>query len=112
MLADIARRPPELADRIVTTSPDVTVSTNLGGWVNRRGVFSQSPQADVFHQDRPLSAQDWSMGPSGQHLELGIAENNLFVLLAALGLTGPLFGVRLLPVGTLYDPFISRGWTR
>ena len=52
------------------------------------------------------------MGPSGQHLELGIAENNLFVLLAALGLTGPLFGVRLLPVGTLYDPFISRGWTR
>ena len=109
VLADIARRHPELADRIVTTSPDVTVSTNLGGWVNRRGVFSQSPQADVFHQDRPLSAQDWSMGPSGQHLELGIAENNLFVLLAALGLTGPLFGVRLLPVGTLYDPFISRG---
>ena len=109
VLADIARRHPELADRIVTTSPDVTVSTNLGGWVNRRGVFSQSPQADVFHEDRPLSAQDWSMGPSGQHLELGIAENNLFVLLAALGLTGPLFGVRLLPVGTLYDPFISRG---
>ena len=109
VLADIARRHPELADRIVTTSPDVTVSTNLGGWVNRRGVFSQLPQADVFHADRPLSAQDWSMGPSGQHLELGIAENNLFVLLAALGLTAPLFGVRLLPVGTLYDPFISRG---
>jgi pyruvate dehydrogenase E1 component len=109
VLADIARRHPELADRIVTTSPDVTVSTNLGGWVNRRGVFSHATQADVFHDDRPLSAQDWSMGPSGQHLELGIAENNLFVLLAALGLTGPLFGVRLLPVGTLYDPFISRG---
>ncbi len=109
VLADIARQHETLADRIVTTSPDVTVSTNLGGWVNRRGVFSPSPQADVFHEDRPLSAQDWSMGPSGQHLELGIAENNLFVLLAALGLTGPLFGVRLLPVGTLYDPFISRG---
>ena len=109
VLADIARRHPELADRIVTTSPDVTVSTNLGGWVNRRGVFAQSTQVDIFHEDRPLSTQDWSMGPSGQHLELGIAENNLFVLLAALGLTGPLFGVRLLPVGTLYDPFISRG---
>ena len=109
VLADIARRHPDLADRIVTTSPDVTVSTNLGGWVNRRGVFSQSTQADVFREDRPLSAQDWSMGPTGQHLELGIAENNLFVLLAALGLTGPLFGTRLLPVGTLYDPFISRG---
>ena len=109
LLADIARRHGALADRIVTTSPDVTVSTNLGGWVNRRGVFAQSPQVDVFHEGQPLSAQDWSMGPQGQHLELGIAENNLFVLLAALGLTGPLFGVRLLPVGTLYDPFISRG---
>ena len=109
VLADVARRHPELADRIVTTSPDVTVSTNLGGWVNRRGVFSQSAQPDVFREDQPLSAQDWSMGPDGQHLELGIAENNLFVLLAALGLSGPLFGTRLLPVGTLYDPFISRG---
>ena len=109
MLADIARRHPDLADRIVTTSPDVTVSTNLGGWVNRRGVFARSAQADAFRGDRPLSAQDWTMGPKGQHLELGIAENNLFVLLAALGLAGPLFGTRLLPVGTLYDPFISRG---
>ena len=109
VLADIARRHPDLAERIVTTSPDVTVSTNLGGWVNRRGVFARSAQADAFRGDRPLSAQDWSMGPAGQHLELGIAENNLFVLLAALGLTGPLFGTRLLPVGTLYDPFISRG---
>ena len=109
VLADIARRHPALADRIVTTSPDVTVSTNLGGWVNRRGVFAQSAHADVFHEGHPLSAQDWSMGPAGQHLELGIAENNFFVLLAALGLTGPLFGARVLPIGTLYDPFISRG---
>ena len=109
ILADIARQHRDLADRIVTTSPDVTVSTNLGGWVNRRGVFARSARPDVFRQGRPLSAQDWSMGPNGQHLELGIAENNLFVLLAALGLTGPLFGARLLPIGTLYDPFISRG---
>ena len=109
LLADIARRHPVLADRIVTTSPDVTVSTNLGGWVNRRGVYAQSRQPDAFRQERALSAQDWTMGPRGQHLELGIAENNLFILLAALGLTGPLFGERLLPVGTLYDPFIRRG---
>src|ERR671919_309105 len=45
----------------------------------------------------------------GQHVELGIAENNLFLLLAALGLSGPLFGERLIPIGTLYDPFIARG---
>src|SRR5438093_6762499 len=49
------------------------------------------------------------MAPQGQHIELGIAENNLFLLLAALGLAGPLFGTRLLPIGTVYDPFISRG---
>ena len=109
LLADIARRHPELADHIVTTSPDVTVSTNLGGWVNRRGVFAQSRHSDAFRQERTLSAQDWTMGPRGQHLELGIAENNLFILLAAFGLAGPLFGARLLPVGTLYDPFIRRG---
>ena len=109
LLADVARRHQALADRIVTTSPDVTVSTSLGGWVNRRGVFAQSRQPDAFRQERTLSAQDWTMGPHGQHLELGIAENNLFILLAALGLTAPLFGARLLPVGTLYDPFISRG---
>lgn len=109
LLTEIARQHAELADRIVTTSPDVTVSTNLGGWVNRRGVFDARERADTFHDGRPLSAQDWSMGPAGQHIELGIAENNLFILLGALGLAGPLFGARLLPIGTLYDPFISRG---
>ena len=46
---------------------------------------------------------------TGQHLELGIAENNLFLNLASLGLAHELFGARLLPVGTLYDPFIARG---
>ena len=109
LLAGIARQHPPLADRIVTTSPDVAVSTNLGGWVNRRGVFDRRERADVFREGAALSVQNWSMGPSGQHIELGIAENNLFVLLAALGLSAPLLGVRLLPIGTLYDPFISRG---
>jgi pyruvate dehydrogenase E1 component len=42
-------------------------------------------------------------------MELGIAENNLFLNLASLGLAHDLFGARLLPVGTLYDPFINRG---
>ena len=109
LLTTIARQHEALAERIVTTSPDVTVSTNLGGWVNRRGVYASRPRADAFRDGDTLSAQDWSMGPAGQHIELGIAENNLFILLAALGLSGPLFGARLLPIGTLYDPFISRG---
>ena len=56
-----------------------------------------------------LSPQRWSLSPRGQHVELGIAENNLFLTLSAFGLAGPIFGVRLLPIGTLYDPFIRRG---
>ena len=109
LLADVARRHPQLADRIVTTSPDVTVSTNLGGWVNARGLFSRYAVPDVFRQRSIMSAQQWSQSPSGQHVELGIAESNLFLLLAALGLAGPMFGTRLLPIGTVYDPFIARG---
>jgi pyruvate dehydrogenase E1 component len=93
----------------VTTSPDVTVSTNLGGWVNRRGIFDREERADVFRDQNVLSPQRWLMSSRGQHFELGIAEHNLFLMLAALGLAAPFFGVRLLPIGTLYDPFILRG---
>src|ERR1700752_3843151 len=109
ILTDLAAEHCELADRIVTTSPDVTVSTNLGGWVNRRGVFHRKKLADVFKDEQALSPQSWAMSPSGQHLELGIAEHNLFLMLGALGLAAPLLGVRLLPIGTVYDPFICRG---
>src|SRR6266852_338220 len=109
ILNDLAGGDSELARRIVTCSPDVTVSTNLGGWVNRRGVFDRRERADVFRDEKVISAQRWQMSPQGQHIELGIAEHNLFLLLAALGLSAPLFGARLLPIGTLYDPFIERG---
>jgi pyruvate dehydrogenase E1 component len=109
LLSELAREPGGISDRIVTTSPDVTVSTNLGAWVNRRGIFSRSSRTDVFSEEALASSQKWEMSPAGQHIELGIAENNMFLLLAALGLSGPLFGVPLLPIGTLYDPFISRG---
>ncbi len=109
ILNDLARANAPLADAIVTTSPDVTVSTNLGPFVNQRGVFAREIHADAFRDAAIASTQRWAMGPHGQHIELGIAENNLFLMLAALGLTGPLFGARLLPVGALYDPFINRG---
>ncbi len=109
ILASIGRERGEFADRIVTTSPDVTVSTNLGGWVNRRGVFSARERADTFREEAVASFQAWAASPRGQHIELGIAENNLFILLGMLGLSDSLFGQRLLPVGTLYDPFIQRG---
>ncbi len=49
------------------------------------------------------------MSPKGQHIELGIAEQNLFLLLGAAGLTPAMTGARLLPVGTVYDPFVNRG---
>lgn len=109
LLNDLAHSDSELAASIVTTSPDVTVSTNLGSWVNRRGVFRRDARSDQFDSQQIGSTQQWAMTPKGQHIELGIAENNLFLLLGALGLSGPLFGQRLIPIGTLYDPFISRG---
>ena len=98
-----------VADRIVTTSPDVTVSTNLGAFVNQRGLFRRQELKDVFAAAKIPTAQKWSGHGAGQHIELGIAENNLFLMLAALGLAAPIFGTRLLPIGTVYDPFIARG---
>ena len=109
ILLDLAKAGGPLADRIVTTSPDVTVSTNLGAWVNQRGLFRRKEVADVFARAKIPSAQKWGATTGGQHIELGIAENNLFLMLAAAGLAGDLFGERLFPVGTLYDPFIARG---
>ena len=109
ILNELAREPSPLADRIVTTSPDVTVSTNLGAWVNRRGLFAREALADTFKAERIPSTFNWDYRPTGQHIELGIAEMNLFILLSALGLSHSLFGERLIPIGTLYDPFIARG---
>ncbi|RST31633.1 transketolase [Sphingomonas ginkgonis] len=109
ILLDLAKSGEPLADRIVTTSPDVTVSTNLGAWVNQRRLFNRRELTDTFAQAKIASAQKWRGEDKGQHIELGIAESNLFLTLAATGLAGDLFGTRLFPVGTLYDPFIARG---
>ncbi|ODT89937.1 MAG: transketolase [Phenylobacterium sp. SCN 70-31] len=109
VLNDLARAGGPLADAILTTSPDVTVSTNLGGFVNQRGLFARELRADAFRDGAVASPQRWLMSPDGQHMELGIAEHNLFLMLAAAGLSAPLFGRRIIPVGTLYDPFINRG---
>ncbi len=109
LLNEIAREKSPLASRIVTASPDVTVSTNLGPWVNRRGLFARESLADTFKSERIPSTFNWEFSPKGQHIELGIAENNLFIALSALGLSHAINGERLLPIGTLYDPFIARG---
>jgi pyruvate dehydrogenase E1 component len=109
VLNEIARGDTELAARIVTASPDVTVSTNLGAWVNRRGLFARAEKADLFRSEKIPSTFNWDFSPKGQHIELGIAEMNLFILMSALGLSHQINGQRLLPIGTLYDPFIERG---
>ncbi|HYZ23004.1 MAG TPA: transketolase, partial [Rhodopila sp.] len=112
ILAEIGRGQEELkelAAHIMTTSPDVTVSTNLGPWVNRRGIFDRHTRNDVFRDAKLASAQRWGMSPKGQHVELGIAEQNLFLLLGAAGLAHAMTGARILPVGTVYDPFVNRG---
>ena len=109
VLLDLAKSGEALADRIVTTAPDVTQTTNLGGFVNQRGLFRRSEVADIFRDAKIPSAQKWAAHAAGQHIELGIAENNFFLLLTSLGLAAPHFGTRLIPIGTVYDPFIARG---
>ncbi len=107
LLADLVRDAPELASRLVTCSPDVASSTNLGGWINKTGVWSVKERHDWFADDRERVLR-WSESESGQHIELGIAEVNLVGLLGELGTTWSRWGQRLIPVATIYDPFVSR----
>lgn len=107
VLLDLTRIAPEAARRVVTVSPDVASSTNLGGWVNKVGVWSYGEREDWFADDRE-SVLHWRERPSGQHIELGIAETNLVGLLGELGATWSRWGQPLLPIGVLYDPFVGR----
>ena len=95
-----------LARHVLTASPDVTISTNLGGWVNQVGVFAPVDEIDWVGEGRLLN---WTPSPRGQHIELGISEMNLFLLLGQLGLTQEHTGETLIPIGTVYDPFVMRG---
>ncbi len=96
----------DVAQRIVTTAPDVSISTNLGGWINKAGVFAPTDRDDHGGAKRLLK---WAPAPTGQHIELGISEMNLFMLLGQLGLSHEHHGQHLLPIGTVYDPFVLRG---
>ncbi len=109
ILDELAKGDSELSGRIMTTSPDVTGTTSLGSWVNRRKLFARDELPDAFIEHRIPSTAKWVFGPEGQHIELGIAEMNLFLLLGAAGLSHSLWGKRLIPVGTVYDPFVCRG---
>ncbi|HEX6523538.1 MAG TPA: pyruvate dehydrogenase [Streptosporangiaceae bacterium] len=107
VLLDLTRQAPEAARRVVTVSPDVSSSTNLGGWINKVGVWSPIDRPDWFADDRE-SPLHWREKRTGQHIELGIAETNLVGLLGELGATWSRWGQPLLPIGVLYDPFVER----
>lgn len=106
-LLDLTRAAPEAAEAVVTVSPDVSSSTNLGGWVNKVGVWSPTERVDWFADD-PETILHWRERPTGRHIELGIAETNLVGLLGELGTTWSRWGRPLLPIGVLYDPFVER----
>ena len=93
---------------MVTVSPDVASSTNLGGWINRVGVWARTEKEQMPQEQIPRALR-WEESPDGQHIELGISENNLFMVLGQLGLSYEMNGELLFPVGTLYDPFVRRG---
>jgi pyruvate dehydrogenase E1 component len=111
VLTDLSRDAPQVAARVVTVSPDVASSTNTGGWINKVGVWSPHDRHDWFASgegqpdDRLVR---WRETSTGQHLELGIAEVNLVGLLGELGATWSTLGQPLLPIGTVYDPFVGR----
>jgi pyruvate dehydrogenase E1 component len=104
---DLTHVAPPVAARVVTVSPDVASSTNLGSWINRVGIWNMQDRPDWFSDDAEMLIK-WREGTAGQHIELGIAEGNLAGLLAELGATWSRWGQRLLPVGTIYDPFVTR----
>jgi pyruvate dehydrogenase E1 component len=106
-LLDLLRAAPEVGRRVVTVSPDVSSSTNLGGWVNKVGVWSHEDRRNWFADD-PETILHWRERPSGQHVELGIAETNLVGAIGELGATWSRWGQPLLPIGVLYDPFVGR----
>ena len=108
VLTDISRNAPEVAERLVTLSPDVASSTNLGGWINKAGVWTNREKEPLPDEGIARSLQ-WVESPKGQHIELGISENNLFMCLGQLGLSYEMSGELLFPIGTLYDPFVRRG---
>ena len=108
VLSTLSRERSDLARRLVTVSPDVASSTNLGGWISKHEVWRLS-EAEEMPEDQQTGILHWTESPHGQHIELGISENNLFLMLGQLGLSHELFGQTLVPVGTLYDPFIRRG---
>jgi pyruvate dehydrogenase E1 component len=104
---DLSHVAPDVAGHVVTVSPDVASSTNLGGWINRVGVWQLGERIDWFADDTDTLVS-WRQGEHGRHIELGIAEGNLVGLLGELGLTWSRDGQPLLPIGTLYDPFVNR----
>ncbi len=105
--SDLVREAPDVAERVVTVSPDVASSTNLGGWLNKVGVWSVGDRRDWFADD-PQTLVHWHESTAGRHFELGIAETNLVGLLGELGATWSRYGQPLLPIGTIYDPFVGR----
>ncbi len=105
MLLDLSRHE-GIAGRLVTVSPDVSVSTSLGGWINKVGIWA--PEDQPVYDEMADSTLHWQVRSSGQHIELGIAEMNLVLLLGQLGLTFDFHRQPLLPIGTLYDPFVMR----
>ncbi len=107
LLAELPRAAGDVAARIVTVSPDVASSTNLGGWINKVGIWSLQEETDWFEDD-PETFLKWRETRGGQHIELGIAETNLVGLIGELGTTWDRDGEPLLPIGTIYDPFVGR----
>ena len=57
ILDDLSKGDSKLAQRIVTTSPDVTGTTNLGPWVNRRKLFARKTGRYIHKREHPFDGK-------------------------------------------------------
>src|SRR3989442_7421584 len=83
VLGALSRLP--AADRIVTVSADVAVTTHLAGWINRKGVYFPEPKSNAF-ADVPQAVQR-NESPAGLPIELRSSDLKLVLLLGGLGVT-------------------------
>jgi pyruvate dehydrogenase E1 component len=96
-----------LADRIVTTSPDVTVSTNLGAWVNQRGLFRRRG-VDDFCQGKDCIRAKVVGERTTASISSWASPRTTVPDARGRGLSRDQFGTRLCRSDAL-RPFIARG---
>ncbi|HEX9869295.1 MAG TPA: 1-deoxy-D-xylulose-5-phosphate synthase N-terminal domain-containing protein [Candidatus Tectomicrobia bacterium] len=60
-------RVPDVVERTLTISPDVAVSTNLGGWISKMGVYAPADRPNYFAIHNIQTLVRWRQSTKGNH---------------------------------------------